>query len=735
MVSIENNVRLAYWLKIFSRWDGWFVALGGGIVLLGWSFGNEMVKRILPGLVAMNPVTALGFILAGASLMCYWLAEIKPAHHWKYGRAMALVLIVIGALKLSQYITGWHLAFFDQMLFRTQLQNDGTGFANQIAPNTAYNFILAGLALWSLNSPIRRFARAAQNLSLALAFISLVPLVGYIYRASYLYRIGSYIPMALHTAALFLLFALGVLFAQTDSGVVALFTSKTPGGAVARRLLPFAFGVPIFLGALTIWVDNTKIYPGEFGITIVVVGSSAIFTGLIWWNAKLLNHADYQRREAEEQLQKAHDNLELRVQERTAMLNDANTTLRTQIIELQKAEEKIREQSEQVLRSQRMESIGKLAGGIAHDLNNALTPIIVGTQLLRDNKSDTDRNKLLDVIYASANRGAAMVKHIITFARGSKSQSQQVPLSQLVNEMAKIIRETFPKSILINANLGKEFWNVSGDATELHQVLSNLCVNARDAMPQGGELTLKVENVALSQETKSVSADIPPGCYVVLTIADTGTGIPPEVLPRIFEPFFSTKAADKGTGLGLSTVIEIIKNHNGYVQIHSEVGKGTEFKIYLPASKSAVMAKSNEPEKPLPVGHGEMILLMDDEATVRQLTQTTLQNYGYRVVTAMSGLDGITAFEEHKDEIKLLVSDTDMPFLDGIVAIRAIQKLKPEIPVIITSDNQRDEDQLKRIDTNHLTILEKPYTVEQLLNAVAKGVNPSPSIARQEIVP
>jgi signal transduction histidine kinase/ActR/RegA family two-component response regulator len=572
-------------------------------------------------------------------------------------------------------------------------------------------------------------------LSLALAFISLVPLVGYIYRASYLYRIGSYIPMALHTAALFLLFALGVLFAQTDSGVVALFTSKTPGGAVARRLLPFAFGVPIFLGALTIWVDNTKIYPGEFGITIVVVGSSAIFTGLIWWNAKLLNHADYQRREAEEQLQKAHDNLELRVQERTAMLNDANTTLRTQIIELQKAEEKIREQSEQVLRSQRMESIGKLAGGIAHDLNNALTPIIVGTQLLRDNKSDTDRNKLLDVIYASANRGAAMVKHIITFARGSKSQSQQVPLSQLVNEMAKIIRETFPKSILINANLGKEFWNVSGDATELHQVLSNLCVNARDAMPQGGELTLKVENVALSQETKSVSADIPPGCYVVLTIADTGTGIPPEVLPRIFEPFFSTKAADKGTGLGLSTVIEIIKNHNGYVQIHSEVGKGTEFKIYLPASKSAVMAKSNEPEKPLPVGHGEMILLMDDEATVRQLTQTTLQNYGYRVVTAMSGLDGITAFEEHKDEIKLLVSDTDMPFLDGIVAIRAIQKLKPEIPVIITSDNQRDEDQLKRIDTNHLTILEKPYTVEQLLNAVAKGVNPSPSIARQEIVP
>ncbi len=354
---------------------------------------------------------------------------------------MATILVAIGVFKIGEYITGWHLSF-DQILFRTQLQNDRTGFANQIAPNTACNFILGGLACGLSIYPVRRFSRWSQGWSLVLVFASLVPLVGYIYRASYLYSIGSYIPMALHTATLFFLLALGTLLAQTDSGVVALFTSKTPGGAVARRLLPFAFGVPTLLGALTLWVDKTKIYPGEFGVTIVVVGSSAIFTGLIWWNAIMLNHADYQRREAEEQLQKAHDDLELRVRERTAMLNDVNTALRIQIVELQIAEEKIREKSEQVLRSQRMESIGKLAGGIAHDLNNALTPIIVGTQLLRDNKSDTDRNKLLDVIYASANRGAAMVKHILTFARGSKTQSQQVPLSQLVNEMAKTIRDT-----------------------------------------------------------------------------------------------------------------------------------------------------------------------------------------------------------------------------------------------------------------------------------------------------
>ncbi|HUA37116.1 MAG TPA: ATP-binding protein [Candidatus Sulfopaludibacter sp.] len=671
---------------------------GGGMVLLGWSLGNEVLMQILPGLVAMNPFTALGFIAAGISLACYWLGEAKSAHSEEIGRAMGYLLVIMGVLKLGGYLGVWHL-HFDRMLFPGELQKDGTGFKNEIAPNTAFNFALSGLALCFLHSPVRGFSRHGQNLSLALLFVSLVPIVGYIYQASFLYSIGAYIPMALHTAAFFLVLALGMLLAQTESGVVALFISSTPGGAMARRLLPFAFAVPILLGAMTMWVDRERFQAGEFGITIVVVGSSAIFTGLIWWNAILLNRADFQRRLAEEQLQQAHDNLELRVQERTAKLNEANVAL---------------------LRSQRMESIGKLAGGIAHDLNNALTPVIMGAQLLKDNQSEAERSKLLETISSSANRGAAMVKHILTFARGSKGPNQQVPLSNLVKEIAKVIQDTFSKAIAINVKAGKELWNVSGDATELYQVLLNLCVNARDAMPQGGELTLTVENLKLSEKIESEFADIPAGDYVVLAVADTGSGIPPQVRPRIFEPLFTTKAPDKGTGLGLSTVAGIVKSHSGYIQVHTETGKGTKFRVYLPASKSLETDKSTELGKALPVGHGELILLMDDEATVRQLTQTTLQNCGYRVLTATSGFDGVTTFDAHKDEIKILVSDTDMPVMNGIVAIQAIQRLKPGIPVIITSGVERDKEQLASIDTRRLTILQKPYTVEQIVSAVAK---------------
>jgi two-component system cell cycle sensor histidine kinase/response regulator CckA len=316
-----------------------------------------------------------------------------------------------------------------------------------------------------------------------------------------------------------------------------------------------------------------------------------------------------------------------------------------------------------------------------------------------------------------------MVKQILSFARGSRGETGPVQLSHVIKEMAKIVRDTFPKSISIHVHLENDLWSTYGDVTELHQVFLNLCVNARDAMPQGGELTLCAENATFDQKNLPSHADAVPGRYVMLCVTDTGSGIPSDVLPKIFEPFFTTKEPDKGTGLGLSTVANIVRHHHGFVQVHSEIGKGTEFRIYLPATESTQVAESTTREIVLPAGHGEMILVMDDEEAVRTLAKTTLENYGYRVVTALNGLQGIARFEEHKDEIKVLVTDTDMPFMNGFSAIDSIQRLKPDISIIIASGAKRGPNDLQRIDTTHLTTLNKPYTIEQLLNAVAKAIS------------
>ena len=269
----------------------------------------------------------------------------------------------------------------------------------------------------------------------------------------------------------------------------------------------------------------------------------------------------------------------------------------------------------QFFRAQRLESIGTLASGIAHDLNNVLAPILMTGQLLETQLHDDLSKRLLPILISNAKRGASLVKQVLSFTRGVEGDRTLLQLNHLITEIQQIIKETFPKSIDVSTQIPSNLWILSGDSTQLHQVLMNLCVNARDAMPDGGSLQIRVENLFIDKNYASMHIGMQVGPYVLMTVADTGVGIPPAILDSIFEPFFTTKELGKGTGLGLSTAVGIIKSHGGFINVYSEVGRGSQFKVYLPAQ--AATETLEEQEQELPKGNGEWILVVDDEDSIR----------------------------------------------------------------------------------------------------------------------
>ncbi len=372
----------------------------------------------------------------------------------------------------------------------------------------------------------------------------------------------------------------------------------------------------------------------------------------------------------------------------------------------------------QLLRNDRMESIGTLAGGIAHDLNNALAPILMSVQLLKMKFTDAESVTILDTVESSARRGADMVRQVLTFSRGLEGSPTEIQLKHLVKEMQNIIQQTFPKTIHLQTELGKDIWTVIGDATQLHQVLLNLCVNARDAMPNGGKLSIKAENVLLDEHFAGMNPEAKAGAYILLSVADSGTGMPAGVKDRIFDPFFTTKPLGQGTGLGLPTVRGIVKSHGGFMSVYSEVGKGSEFRVYLPAKAGP----SSKPEAArlsrLPNGQGELILVVDDEASIRNIAQQTLEMFGYRVLTASDGAQAVAACAEQRGKIRLMLTDLAMPIMDGPSTIRAVRSLDAGIKIIMAS-GLSTEGQSNETDLFHANaILHKPFTGEQLLKLV-----------------
>jgi PAS domain S-box-containing protein len=376
----------------------------------------------------------------------------------------------------------------------------------------------------------------------------------------------------------------------------------------------------------------------------------------------------------------------------------------------------------QFLRAQRMESIGTLAGGIAHDLNNILSPMLMAVQMLQLKVSDEQSQRMLELLRANAERGGEMVRQVLSFARGIGGERVAMQPKHLIREVVKILKETFPKSIEIGFRLGEDLWMVNGDTTQLHQVLMNLCINARDAMPDGGRLTIEAENKVIDETYAQMILDARSGRFVMITVTDTGTGIPTEHLDRIFDPFFTTKEVGKGTGLGLSTVLGIIKGHGGFINVYSEPGKGTQFRIYLPALEATQLLQTEAAHPDLPGGQGETILVVDDELAIREITKSTLEAFNYRVLTAADGTEAIALYAEHRGKIKVVLTDMMMPYMDGPALIRVLHKLNPQVRIIASSGLTENGKSPEITQAGVKAFLNKPYSADKLLKALAEVI-------------
>lgn len=386
---------------------------------------------------------------------------------------------------------------------------------------------------------------------------------------------------------------------------------------------------------------------------------------------------------------------------------------------------------QQFLRSQRIESIGTLAGGIAHDLNNVLTPILMSIELLRVTNTSERSGNVLASIESSARRGADLVKQILSFARGVEGERTLIKAGTVIKDIQKLVQDTFPKNIRCAAALEADLPPLLADPTQVHQILLNFCVNARDAMPNGGSLSITAKSITLDESAAAMQMNAKPGTYVSISVKDTGTGIPPEVVEKVFDPFFTTKEVGKGTGLGLSTVLAIAKSHGGFVKVVSEPGEGSLFTVCLPALAHGEKAVEVEPlvpaediqTQPIRQGGGELILIVDDEDNVRTITQQTLETLGYRTLGAADGVEAVALYSRHNTEIAAVLTDMMMPIMSGPATIQVLQRINPAVKIIAASGITQNGGLAKAAEMGIKHLLPKPYSAQTVMSTLHKLLN------------
>jgi signal transduction histidine kinase len=418
---------------------------------------------------------------------------------------------------------------------------------------------------------------------------------------------------------------------------------------------------------------------------------------------------------ANRELRALQADLEHRVQARTAELERANAQLTEEMAERQRAEQALRASEDQLRQSQKMEAVGTLAGGVAHDFNNLLTAIMGYAQLLSlRHRSDPQARHDSEEILRAAERAAMLTRQLLAFSRREVVQPKRLDLNAIIRDMGKLLRRLLGERVHLVVAPAESLWTVRADPGHMEQVVMNLAVNARDAMPDGGKLTIETANVELGEVYAGEPVEAPPGSYVVLSVTDTGTGMDPETRSRMFEPFFTTKGAGKGTGLGLSTVYGIVKQWGGAIQIYSDVGWGTSFKIYLPRVTGPAESEARvDDQADMPRG-SETVLLAEDQDAVSAVIRAALLPCGYRVLAAPNGIEALEICERHEGPIQILVTDLVMPGMDGPELAARARQVRPALKVLFISGYSEKAFSGHEGGDPGAALLQKPFTPDAL---------------------
>ncbi|MFO7890154.1 MAG: PAS domain S-box protein [bacterium] len=368
----------------------------------------------------------------------------------------------------------------------------------------------------------------------------------------------------------------------------------------------------------------------------------------------------------------------------------------------------------QLLETQKLKSLGTLAGGIAHDFNNLLGGILgYSSLLLSDISDDHPFYDDIQAIAETAKRGAELSNRILAFARGGKYQVAKININNIINDVVAILSHSLDKSVIIETNLEKNIWTVYGDSRQIHQAIHNICLNARDVMPEGGILTINTKNITIHKANKENISNLENGKYVKIVIRDTGYGMDKKTKLKIFEPFFTTKPQGEGTGLGMSMVYGIVKNHNGYINIESGVGKGTSVIIFLPHIKE----EESKNKKIVDMSNSKSILFVDDEDIIREVSEKMLNRGGYKVLLAKNGKEAIDIFKQNQKKISLVIIDVIMPVLDGMETSKILRDINPDIDIIFTS-GYGPEDRPDLLQLNGEYFIKKPFQTEMFIEKV-----------------